>query len=99
MSPHYPRMNMSAKLEDRGLRVEDRTALGSSSIVGRLSSLRRLARRNTIGAIGALIVIGLALVAIFAPLIAPYDPNTQLGPRLTPPNSQYLLGLDQLGRD
>lgn len=53
------------------------------------------------GAIIALLVI----IAIFAPLVAPYDPNTQnlLG-RLKPPGTSargvfYLLGSDELGRD
>lgn len=46
-----------------------------------------------------------ALTAIFAPLLAPYDPNTQnLVGRLKPPgtlsrNVHYLLGSDELGRD
>jgi peptide/nickel transport system permease protein len=49
----------------------------------------------------ALALIGLlALCAIFAPLIAPYDPLTQaLGSRLQPPSSAHWLGTDQLGRD
>ena len=45
------------------------------------------------------------MVAVFAPLVAPYDPNTQnlLG-RLKPPGTLargvlYLLGSDELGRD
>ncbi|GGM02794.1 peptide ABC transporter permease [Pseudooceanicola nanhaiensis] len=47
----------------------------------------------------------MVIVAILAPLIAPYDPNTQnlLG-RLKPPGTEargtyYLLGSDELGRD
>ncbi|MDP7340524.1 MAG: hypothetical protein QF786_14520, partial [Vicinamibacterales bacterium] len=47
----------------------------------------------------------MVVVAILAPLIAPYDPNTQnlLG-RLKPPGTEargtyYLLGSDELGRD
>jgi peptide/nickel transport system permease protein len=42
----------------------------------------------------------LVLVAIFAPLIAPYDPNQQnLAVSLVGPSPQHLLGTDQLGRD
>lgn len=51
------------------------------------------------------IVAAMVLMAIFAPLIAPYDPNKQnlLG-RLKPPGTvardvYYLLGSDELGRD
>lgn len=56
----------------------------------------------------AAILIGLALVilALFAPLIAPFDPNSQsLISRLRPPlgferaKAGYLLGTDELGRD
>ncbi|HEX3907115.1 MAG TPA: ABC transporter permease [Mycobacteriales bacterium] len=42
----------------------------------------------------------LILVAVFAPLIAPYDPNKQnLAVSLVGPSAQHLLGTDQLGRD
>jgi len=51
------------------------------------------------------ILVLFALAAVLAPLVAPYDPNTQnlLG-RLKPPgtiarNVHYLLGSDELGRD
>jgi peptide/nickel transport system permease protein len=46
-----------------------------------------------------------ALVALLAPLLAPYDPNSQnLLARLKPPGTQargvlYLLGTDEVGRD
>ena len=40
------------------------------------------------------------LVAVFAPLLAPYDPNaTSLGDSLLPAGTQHLLGTDQSGRD
>jgi peptide/nickel transport system permease protein len=41
----------------------------------------------------------LVFVAIFAQQLSPHDPNAQIGKRLTEPNAQYVLGLDQLGRD
>jgi peptide/nickel transport system permease protein len=49
----------------------------------------------------ALTLIALfALGAIFAPLVAPYDPLAQdLASRLDPPSSAHWLGTDQLGRD
>lgn len=53
----------------------------------------------------SLILLGLVLVAIFAPLIAPNDPNSQnLMGRLKAPGTEargtlYLLGSDELGRD
>jgi peptide/nickel transport system permease protein len=40
------------------------------------------------------------LVAIFAPLIAPYDPNAiNLSNALAPPSTEHLLGTDAAGRD
>ncbi len=61
--------------------------------------MSRLARRHPIGAFGVLVVVGLVLVAVFARRLSPYDPNAQVGRRLSPPGDQHLLGLDQLGRD
>ena len=49
---------------------------------------------------GAVIIIIMVLVAIFAPLIAPYDPNVpDLRDSLAPPSADHLLGTDQIGRD
>src|SRR5690606_10957341 len=42
----------------------------------------------------------LVVVAIFAPLLAPYDPTEQdLSRALTAPNRDHLMGTDDLGRD
>lgn len=69
-----------------------------------MSNFKRLLKRNVV--IFSLIVIAIiVLSAIFAPLIAPNDPNTQFKEGLTlqgspvPPNAQFLLGSDLLGRD
>jgi ABC-type dipeptide/oligopeptide/nickel transport system permease subunit len=49
---------------------------------------------------GTIIILALIFMAIFAPLIAPYEPNVQnLAVRLQQPSSEYLLGTDSLGRD
>lgn len=61
---------------------------------------------NILGKIGLLIIAGFFIVAIFAPLIAPYDPVTQkqqagnlpIEVRLKPTLS-HPFGLDDLGRD
>jgi peptide/nickel transport system permease protein len=58
------------------------------------------ARRRPLGALGALIVLLLILVAAFAPLIAPYDPlETNFIAILRPPSAENLLGTDAFGRD
>ena len=49
---------------------------------------------------GGVVIAVLVLVAVFAPLIAPYDPNAvDLGNTLAPPSSEHLLGTDASGRD
>ncbi len=60
-------------------------------------------RSNPMAIIGALLVIGFVLVAIFAPWIAPYPPNETVGD-VTPtnipgPSREHWMGLDNLGRD
>jgi peptide/nickel transport system permease protein len=59
-------------------------------------------RLNAMETAGALMIMSLVLVAVFAPMIAPHDPisavaNTFGDPG--PPSSAFLLGTDQLGRD
>lgn len=70
-------------------------------------ALERL-RRNRAAMVGLAVVILFALIAIFAPLLAPYDPvvgNTakhELDPVFGDPRYRdpaHLLGTDQLGRD
>ena len=58
-------------------------------------------RRNRLAMIGLVITVGLVLMAIFAPLLAPYDPITQtLAERLRPPGTPgHWLGTDDFGRD
>ncbi|WP_028794202.1 ABC transporter permease [Thalassobaculum salexigens] len=57
--------------------------------------------RNPLAMLGLAIVVCLILAAIFAPLLAPYDPIAQdLQRRLLPPGTPgNLLGTDELGRD
>ncbi len=50
--------------------------------------------------VSCVILLIVALTAVFAPLIAPYDPlETDLGSTLLPPSPSHLLGTDQNGRD
>ncbi len=59
-----------------------------------------LARINLSTWIGIAVVLLLILAAIFAPLLAPYDPTRQnIFNQLAQPGAEYLLGADQFGRD
>lgn len=56
--------------------------------------------RNPLTAIGGGIIFLLLVVAIFAPLIAPYNPLVQdLNSALVAPNAQHWFGTDEFGRD
>src|SRR5437764_5799865 len=57
--------------------------------------------RHNRAALAGLVVIGtLAVAAIFAPFLAPYNPYTvSLDARLEPPGGAHVLGTDELGRD
>ncbi|MWV41966.1 ABC transporter permease [Natrialba sp. INN-245] len=81
----------------------------NQSILGRLRTsatalrenkvLRRIFRTKT-GLIGASITIGLVMVAIFAPEIAPYDPIEQnYGSVNQAPSLSHPFGTDRFGRD
>jgi peptide/nickel transport system permease protein len=48
---------------------------------------------------GALVIVACVGGAVFAPWVAPYDPNATLGGRWDPPSAEHWLGLDQIGRD
>jgi peptide/nickel transport system permease protein len=58
----------------------------------------RFCRRKPLGAIGALIIIVLLAMAIFAERIAPYAYDDSVA-RMKPPSARFLMGTDNLGRD
>ncbi len=50
--------------------------------------------------LGAVLTIALIVVALAAPLLAPFDPDLQdTSRRLEPPSREHILGRDELGRD
>lgn len=56
--------------------------------------------QRPLGAIGAAIIIGMTVVAVFAQLLAPYDAlATDYGAMLAAPSAQHWLGTDAYGRD
>ncbi len=49
---------------------------------------------------GSTLLVAFALVAVFGPALAPYDPTAQdLFALMEPPSAAHLLGADHLGRD
>jgi len=61
--------------------------------------LKVFASEHPLGVIGAVIVLFLILVAMFAPWIAPYGPKVTDFDAFLPPNDQHWFGTDHLGRD
>jgi peptide/nickel transport system permease protein len=59
----------------------------------------RPAWRNPLALIGFGIIGAWIIVAIIAPLIAPYSPNAQLAAELAAPSAHHLFGTDEVGRD
>lgn len=68
-------------------------------LFGQLRLLDTL-RRDKIGAIGAVLVVVMTSLALFAPWVAPFDPLAMSsGNRLVSPSTTFLLGSDEAGRD
>ncbi len=80
------------------------TKKGLESTVPKRRSQRwkafRTFQRNKIAVVGAVLSLGVLVLAVFAPQIAPRDPLSQnLFYRLTAPERDFLFGTDFMGRD
>ncbi|MGH7381333.1 MAG: ABC transporter permease [Candidatus Methylomirabilales bacterium] len=70
------------------------------SLPGWLRISLRFAQQRPLGAAGAVIVLGMALAALLADIIAPADPwATNYALMFQRPSSQFWLGTDSFGRD
>ncbi|MGI8651034.1 MAG: ABC transporter permease [Rubrobacter sp.] len=68
---------------------------------GRFSDFRRAFFSNALAVFGLAIIVVFILMAILAPLIAPYDPvrDQDLAAKFAGPSAAHWLGQDELGRD
>lgn len=74
-------------------------AEGTSPLAARNGFFAR-ARRSPTLITGLVMMVLLVLVAVFAPVLSPFDPTDQnLTGGLLPPSAEHLFGTDQLGRD
>jgi peptide/nickel transport system permease protein len=65
-----------------------------------LSGARSFISTRPLGAAGALIILFMALAALFAGVLSPYDPlETDYGAMLQAPGLHHWLGTDSFGRD
>ena len=68
-------------------------------MVSRLAGIVMQFKEHKIAMVGAVLILFLALIAVFAPYIAPHDPiEINLKERLLAPTMEYPLGTDNLGR-
>jgi ABC-type dipeptide/oligopeptide/nickel transport system permease subunit len=68
--------------------------------IGRLRSLWTAMKRKPLGAVSAALLVVLVLTAVFADVLAPYDPlAAQPEIRLSAPSRAHLFGTDDIGRD
>jgi peptide/nickel transport system permease protein len=66
----------------------------------RFQTLLRRLRRNSLSFGASIVILAITGIAIFAPLIAPYDPNaTDAGKAMLSVSRQHLMGTDIYGRD
>jgi peptide/nickel transport system permease protein len=75
-------------------------AISSPTRMGEFQHFRRIFLGRPVVVFGMIVILLLVLTAIFAPLLAPFDPYDQdLGASLQKPSCVHLLGTDPLGRD
>ncbi|WP_343123000.1 ABC transporter permease [Hoeflea sp. 108] len=86
--------------------VTAKTSRRGPSLWAKLDEFGRELWPDKLGTLGFAVIVALLLMAIFAPLIAPYDPAAQsVVSRLKPPawlpkgSWDHILGTDHLGRD
>ncbi|SFV31586.1 peptide/nickel transport system permease protein [Devosia crocina] len=83
----------SAGKQNKASLVLSRTGRGLKGALSKLS-------REPVGLFGFIVLAILVIVAIFAPLLAPYSATAQnLSNTLQPPSWQHLAGTDEFGRD
>ena len=83
-----------------GDRLTKNKSVSPNRLAAVLQALWQFCRRKPLGALGGLIVLGLLIMAVFAPWIAPYQYDETIpGARMKAPGAQFWMGTDNLGRD
>ncbi len=95
-------MTDTAPIIDESTPGRDDVAAAAYGISSRsqFGDIRRRFFRNKLAVVGLVMVTIVFLLAIFAPVVAPYDPRAQdLQNTTAKPSSAHLFGTDELGRD
>jgi peptide/nickel transport system permease protein len=93
--PEVPEGGAAALSLEPGVSLSGPPARGRS----RLAQFWAQYRTNPTAVVGLVIVLAAVIVAVFAPLLAPYDPYGLIGQPLESPSRAHLMGTDHLGRD
>ena len=87
-------------IEERTIAQEAPPEVETVRGAGTLLQTWRLLRRDQLGMLGLVLVVIMVGSALFADVIAPYDPTQMMvGPRMAPPSWDHWLGTDHIGRD
>lgn len=96
--PSVPAQSPAATPEELRRQAELAAELGEND--GILDKLKSMCRENKLAVASAVVILLIILAAVFAPLVAPYDPTAQdLTSRLQGMSAEHIFGTDQLGRD
>jgi peptide/nickel transport system permease protein len=75
----------------------------SATLAPRLTiaeEVSKFVRTKPLGAAGAVIILGMLVLALFAELLAPYDPyHSDYGAQFARPSAEHWFGTDEFGRD
>jgi peptide/nickel transport system permease protein len=86
--------------ETSRIRVAPRNVFTHRKAQSQLGIVWRELRRSHSALVGLVILVVLIIMAVFAPLLAPYDPvEMRLVDQFLPPSQEHLLGTDEFGRD
>ena len=79
--------------------VELKPSVPSSPLLGFWSTFSK----NRMGVVGLLMLVAIVILAVFAAILAPYDPTTSAGINSSdiynPPTTEHWLGTDDAGKD
>ncbi len=70
-----------------------------NKLVKEAKSFASIYRRNNSGLLGLAILLIFIFTAIFAPILAPYDPFKRIDRPLLAPSQKYILGTNDIGQD
>ncbi len=82
--------------------MADWFARGRTSLVGRLFGTFLRQSRSIAGIlvwIGIAVVLAIIVMALLAPFLAPFDPNTKVADPELPPGGPFVMGTDRGGQD